>query len=456
MFRPPRMRCPAITALLLLVPIVLGGCASDPIRSQPRAASAIAPNIDSVESRGSRLSRVSIAARSDGRGHVVRLAFDEPVDAFNLVQSAPGLVQVIIYEPGARIAPDLGRDPQAPLLGVEAVAIAQGIGLDLRLDPGQSLRASVYADRNGRDVLVGLESVDPGRLELLTDGVPTLDWDALSATAGSAGDATAQGPIPLPSGEGDADYRGLRDNMKFDVVVIDAGHGGIDPGSIGVGGVREKDINLSVALKVGAYLEQNVPGLEVVYTRDRDIFVELEERGSIANRARGDLFVSIHCNAISSPRANGAEFYFLGLARTESALEVMKTENSVIRFEPPGAKAELSEEEILIYELANAGNLLISQQVAERFDGQFTDRARRPSRGVKQAGFVVLYHASMPAILVELGFLSNPAEARYLSSQYGQDILASAIYRAIRDYKLQRDEAFEASAGLIRSGDEAR
>lgn len=449
------MRTPAFSAFLLQVILLIAGCTSAPIRSNPSHGGASTRHSDwSGRTPGNELNRISATPRSDGMGYVVRLEFDAPVDGFNLVQSSPDLVQVIIYDTDATFSRGVGSNPRAPLQRIDIEPIAQGLGLDLRLQSGSSLRATIYGDRGSDDILVSLQTVERERLELLTDGVPRLDWSTMQGVladvrrASGPGEGAAARPSPA---ESDGEYLELRDNMRFDVVVLDAGHGGIDPGSIGVGGIREKDINLNVTLKVGAYLEQYVPELKVVYTRDDDTFVELHERGSIANRAQGDLFVSIHCNSFTTSRSNGAEFYFLGLARTQSALDVMKTENSVIRFEPPGAKAELSEEEILIYELANAGNLLISQQVAEGLNSQFTERARRPSRGVKQAGFVVLFHASMPAILVELGFISNPAEARYLNSEYGQDILASAIFRAIRDYKLERDAAFEAEAGLTTS-----
>jgi N-acetylmuramoyl-L-alanine amidase len=202
-----------------------------------------------------------------------------------------------------------------------------------------------------------------------------------------------------------------------------------------------------VALKVGKYIEENIPELKVVYTRTDDRFIELEERGRIANRHGGDLFVSIHANAFNHRNkarersVHGAEVYFLGMARSETALEVMKRENSVIELES-GETEELTEDDLLIYELMNAGNMSTSQRIAEMIESQFRERAQRKSRGVKQAGFQVLYEASMPGVLIELGFLSNPNEANYLTSEYGQSIVASAIFRSIRDFKLDHDKSF--------------
>jgi N-acetylmuramoyl-L-alanine amidase len=240
----------------------------------------------------------------------------------------------------------------------------------------------------------------------------------------------------------DDSFMQLRDDMDFDVIVLDAGHGGKDPGSMNRSmGLREKDIALSITLKVGEYIEQNLPDVDVVYTRTEDEFIPLEERGLMANRAGGDLFVSIHANSVNTPNASGSEIFFLGLERSESALDVMKRENSVLELENGNGTLELSEEELLIYELANSGNIAVSERIAAMVENQFRARAQRRSRGVKQARLVVLWHASMPAILVELGFLSNPQEARYMNSDYGQSILASAIFRAIRDFKLEYDKS---------------
>ncbi len=230
-------------------------------------------------------------------------------------------------------------------------------------------------------------------------------------------------------------------------MVIDPGHGGKDPGTLGINNLKEKDIVLDVALKVGEYLNEYIPDLTVVYTRTDDRFLGLAERGRLANEMGGDLFISIHANSFAhssrsrQQRPNGAEIFFLGVARSQAAVEVMKRENSVLRFEED--TRELTEQDLLIYELTNAGNMQISEQLAEKMERQFRERAQRRSRGVKQAGFQVLYEASMPAVLIELGFLSNPAEARYLSTEYGQSIMASAIFRAIRDFKERVDQANE-------------
>ncbi|MCC5926201.1 MAG: N-acetylmuramoyl-L-alanine amidase [Bacteroidetes bacterium] len=233
------------------------------------------------------------------------------------------------------------------------------------------------------------------------------------------------------------DFNGRR----LRTVVIDAGHGGHDPGAVGPAGTREKDIALAVAKRLGAYINEFLPDVNVIYTRTDDTFVDLHERGRIANRAQGDLFISLHTNGSTSRSAYGAEFFFLGVARTQSALEVMKRENSVIALEDPATRTrELTEEELILYELTNVGYMTTSQRLAEKMDHQFTQRAGRRSRGVKQGGFIVLFQASMPAVLVELGFITNPQEEQYMRSERGQAILASALFRAIRDYKVALEE----------------
>ena len=241
----------------------------------------------------------------------------------------------------------------------------------------------------------------------------------------------------------------------FKTVVIDAGHGGKDPGAIGKL-VKEKDVVLPIALKVGEYITKEMPGVKVVYTRSEDKFVPLDERAEIANRNKADLFVSIHANSISTPKIYGAETFVLGLHRSEENLEVAKKENSVIILEDDyTTKYEgfdpNSTESYIIFELMQNVYLDQSIEVASLVQDQFEQRVGRHNRGVKQAGFLVLRKTAMPGILVEVGFLSNRNEEKFLASEEGQVYLASAIFRAVRDYK----NRFEARNGFHKS-DEAQ
>ncbi|MCB9028751.1 MAG: N-acetylmuramoyl-L-alanine amidase, partial [Bacteroidales bacterium] len=223
------------------------------------------------------------------------------------------------------------------------------------------------------------------------------------------------------------------------VVVIDAGHGGRDPGAVGSRS-REKNINLAVALKTGNYIKKYLNDVKVVYTRDDDTFIGLAERAEIANRHKADLFISIHSNAMTDKRFTGAETYVLGQTMDEANLQVAMKENSVITFEKDyETKYEgfdpNSVESYIIFSLMQNTYLKQSTEFATLIQDQFRDRVGRRDRGVRQAGFQVLWRTTMPSVLVELGFVTNPEEEKFLLSELGQDYLASAIFRAFRDYK---------------------
>jgi N-acetylmuramoyl-L-alanine amidase len=223
------------------------------------------------------------------------------------------------------------------------------------------------------------------------------------------------------------------------VVVIDAGHGGKDPGTVGLK-AREKDINLAVALRTGKYIKENLKDVKVIYSRDDDTFIGLAERADVANRNKADIFISIHSNAMNDKRFTGAETWVLGQSKDEANLQLAMKENSVITFEKDyQAKYEgydpNSVESFIIFSLMQNTYLKQSTEFASMIQDQFRDRVGRKDRGVKQSGFVVLWRTTMPSVLVELGFLSNAEEEKYLISETGEDYLASAIYRAFRDYK---------------------
>lgn len=227
----------------------------------------------------------------------------------------------------------------------------------------------------------------------------------------------------------------------LDHVVIDAGHGGHDIGAA-YHGVREKDVTLAVARRLGRLLETDL-GLRVTYTRPTDAFVPLATRGHLANAAGGKLFISLHANAMPrGARAHGTETYILGLHRTEAAQAVMERENAVIRLEADtSAYAAFGDEQAIVQALAGSAYLRTSERLAALVEAQLARRAGRRSRGVKQAGFYVLWSASMPAVLVEMGFLTDPGEARFLASEAGQEAIAQAVLEAVRALKVQYDRA---------------
>ena len=228
---------------------------------------------------------------------------------------------------------------------------------------------------------------------------------------------------------------------KISTVVIDPGHGGRDSGALGAIS-KEKDINLTVALLVGDYIKKNCPDVNVVFTRERDVFVDLDERANTANRNTADVFISIHCNSTESKAASavGAETFVLGEHKNAANLAVAKKENASILYEEDADEKygnfDLNSPEAYIaLSLFQKEYLNQSIQLAANIQEQFTKRVGRKDRGVQQAGFLVLWKTAMPSVLIELGFISNAAEERFLASEDGQTYMASAIYRAFRDFK---------------------
>ncbi|MFY0651830.1 MAG: N-acetylmuramoyl-L-alanine amidase [Cyclobacteriaceae bacterium] len=230
---------------------------------------------------------------------------------------------------------------------------------------------------------------------------------------------------------------GLRD-YKVDKIVIDAGHGGKDPGTHGKIS-NEKDIALKIALETGNIIKKYLPDVEVIYTRDQDTYPTLAERAELANKNGADLFISIHCNWLSRPEIHGTETYVMGLHKTEANFEVAKRENSVIlRENDKDAYGDFnpnSPESYMLFNLYQSAYLNNSLMLAQNVENQFKTRVGRRSRGVKQAGFWVLYKTAMPSILIETGYLSNEKEERELNDDLQQTYIASGIFRAFRQYK---------------------
>ena len=219
-------------------------------------------------------------------------------------------------------------------------------------------------------------------------------------------------------------------------VVIDAGHGGKDPGCHGAS-AKEKHVCLSMALMLGNLIEQNYPEIKIIYTRDKDVFVELSERAKIANRNNADLFICIHANA-ASPKAYGAETYVLGLHRTESQQRVAARENSIIHLEDDGGAKyknfDLSPDAIIARQIQLSVFLDQSINFASKIQTEFKEIGRF-DRGVKQAGFLVLYKTTMPSVLIETGFLTNPQEEKFLNSKHSQQKMANSMFKAFVKYK---------------------
>ncbi len=238
-------------------------------------------------------------------------------------------------------------------------------------------------------------------------------------------------------------------------VVIDAGHGGKDIGAVGRK-IYEKNINLAVALKLGDMIKDKMKDVKVVYTRKTDKYLTLQERADIANKAKGNLFISIHTNSVAKRNKNrktikGASSYTLGLHRSDDNLEVAKRENSVIALEKDYTVTYQgfdpnSTESYIIFEISQNVHMEQSVNFASLVQKEFVSTAQRVDRGVRQAGFLVLARTSMPAVLVELDFICNPTQEAFLGSKSGQNKLAKALFNAFYEYKTASDNKIAAVA----------
>lgn len=228
------------------------------------------------------------------------------------------------------------------------------------------------------------------------------------------------------------------------VLVIDAGHGGHDPGAIGKK-AKEKDINLNVALKLGKLVQENCPDVKVIYTRSKDVFISLNRRAEIANNAKADLFISIHTNSVAgNNKIMGASTWTLGLAKSDANLDVAKRENSVILYEDDYKTSYAgfdpnSAESYIIFEFMQDNYMSQSVHLASLVQNEFKTTSKRRDQGVHQAGFLVLKASAMPSILVELGFISTPAEEQFLTSEAGATTMAKGIFRAFQTYKKEQE-----------------
>ena len=227
------------------------------------------------------------------------------------------------------------------------------------------------------------------------------------------------------------------EKWKLNTIVLDAGHGGKDPGAIGFSGTREKDMALNIVRDLGTFINQKWPDVNVIYTRKDDRFIPLHERGKIANQSGGKLFISIHCNSSPKRSARGSEVYILGPHKNQAALDVAMFENSVIRQEDDFQEQYkgFSEEHLIMSSMAQNAfakqSTSLAQYIVKPVDRQSVNNAR----GVRQAGFMVLWTPSMPSILVEVGYLSNPEEERMLRDRQVQTKVAYGIFKGVLAYR---------------------
>jgi len=359
---------------------------------------------------------VSFTAASDGNGLVVRIHTTGRVNIYHVPRKIEGnRLEFAIFN--ATLSDSYSKaSPREPVRNYTVQRRKSNLVFRFRLRSGAGVSAEAYRDRESTDLLLSLSS--EGR--------------SVAAASGSGGSSASTGP------DGG-------DKWDLYTVVLDAGHGGHDPGAQAYG-LDEKDVVLDIARKVGSYIEEHMDGVDVIYTRKDDRFVPLRERGRIANRTGAKLFVSIHANAARDESVHGTETYFLGMHKTEAAERVMKRENSVIELEDNPDQYDDMRGGAIMQSLAQSAYMRQSEKLSGLIQQQFDERVNRKNRGVKQAGFLVLWAASMPAVLIETGFLTNAGDAAFLSSDRGQTYLASAIFRAVRDYKKQYERGLHARA----------
>jgi N-acetylmuramoyl-L-alanine amidase len=385
-------------------------------------APVVSPNI--VEASPFNITGLSFEPKLNG--YLVRIGATKHFDEFESWQKPDGWLYVTIADGKA----DVNKINAAQLRGVfsKILAIQYPTSVQLTFRLSTNIASSeIVSDPSSNDILLSLR-------------FPTAQ-DTLAAEVERQ---------QLLSALEDA-----RERWKLDVIVIDAGHGGEDPGAIGVTRVREKDVTLGIALKLGKLIEENLKGVKVVYTRRRDRAIELYRRGQIANEARGKLFLSIHCNSMRrKPNSqNGFEIYLLRPGRTEEAVRIAERENAVIKLERGYQKRyqELTEENFILVTMAQSAHMKHSERFAAILEKEMRSRLPIPDNGVRQAGFLVLVGASMPNVLVETGYLSNRKEERFLKSRSGQEKIARAIYEAVKKYKSVYERSLDEGKELGRS-----
>ena len=237
-------------------------------------------------------------------------------------------------------------------------------------------------------------------------------------------------------------------NNKIRAIVIDPGHGGKDSGTMGTKRYTqyEKHIALDISLKLGNYIKEAFPDIEIIYTRKTDVFLELWERTELANEKNADLFISVHCDGFTNPNPSGASVFVMGMSKLKANMDVAMRENSVMYLEDNFKEKydgfdPKSPESYIVFSLMQNTFLDQSISIAEKIEDEFANRAKRKSRGVKQAPFYVISRVNMPSILIEAGFLTNPKEEDFLNTELGKDHIASAIFRGFRSYKESVDGA---------------
>ncbi len=336
-------------------------------------------------------------------------------------------LHVDLYGATANVAQLRNTSRQGKIREVKAFQFKQLLSIGLRLREQPNSR-EIYQDEETKDVIVLLKYDDKVARK-----------EEQRQPEEQAEDVTSRNDQDVQD-----QLESERKKWLLDTIVIDPGHGGRDPGAIGVGKLREKDVTLSIGTKLGKILAKKMPEVKVIYTRKTDKFVELRRRTQIANENGGKLFVSIHANANRDRRAAGFETYILGTEKGEAARSVVERENAVIQFEDPSSQQHYDGINVILATMAQSAFLRQSEQLAARVQREMARKLTRhkmKDRGVKQAPFWVMVGASMPCILVETGFITNRHEAKILKTARHQQEMAESIFAGLKNFKEEYESA---------------
>jgi N-acetylmuramoyl-L-alanine amidase len=389
----------------------------------------------------------SISIQPKLNGMLIRVAAQKRIDDVESWLRADGWFYVTLADVKADVATINTTKCAGIVDQVVAIQSPTSVQLTFKL-AGKIAATEILRDENSNDLLLSIRVPEPKEVPPpALEKKPVVPEKKPPIVAEEKAEPAPEKRQPPASSH---DLTSQKKRWELDVVVIDPGHGGYDPGTIGVTGTKEKDVTLGIAKKLGALISADRSGLrdvKTVFTRSTDVFVPLYRRGQIANESGGKLFVSIHCNSMAkkpNPR-RGFEVYLLRPGRTEDAIAIAEQENAVIQLEEgyEDRYQELTDENFILVTMAQSAYMRSSERLADLVQKQMASVAGLQNQGVKQAGFYVLVGAAMPNLLVETAYLSNHEDEKYLKSGAGQQKIAEALYRAIKKYKTEYEKLLQ-------------
>lgn len=386
-----------------------------------------------------------IALEPKSNGMVIRITANKRLTDMETWTRADGWLYMTIADARADTATINALAPAGMVREIVAIQSPTSVQLTFKTT-GKIAASEIIQDSTTTDVLLALREDKPLPVAPLP---PPTKPEPSEPVEARPGPPEARNPDNTRARDLRSELETSRKRWKLDVIVIDPGHGGRDPGTSGVTGVREKEVTLGIALKLGRLIKRRLPDVEVVYTRNTDRFVHLDRRGQIANEAGGNLFISIHANSMARKPSStrGYEVYLLRLGRTEEAIAIAERENAVITLEEGYEERykSLTDENFILVAMAQTAYAKASESFADLAQQELAETGLA-NHGVKQAGFYVLVGAAMPSVLIETGYLSNRSDEKFLKSESGQQKIAEAIAQAIIRYKDEYEKMLKEGA----------